>query len=83
MSELKSVCVDRAIPVSGDKRAKASYVNAIFTFKEHQQELAAIPTAVIADPFDEPMTKGSAFGNRTPDTRTCSDSARRTLHERV
>jgi hypothetical protein len=65
MSELKSVCVDRAISVSGDKRAKTSYILAIVSFDRHQQELAIMP---ITDPFDEPMTFGlpSAIELQTP-----------------
>jgi hypothetical protein len=58
MSELKSICVDRAISVIGDRRLKASYISAIEGSDRHQEEIAAMPTIVIADPFDESMTFG-------------------------
>jgi hypothetical protein len=62
MSELKSICVDRlggalrvrAISVIGDRRLKANYISAIEGSDRHQEEIAAMPTIVIADPFDEP-----------------------------
>ncbi len=53
LSELKSICRDRAITVVGDRRLKATYINAIITLEQHHQEPVVPHTAVIADPFDE------------------------------
>jgi hypothetical protein len=73
MSELKSICVDRAISVIGDKRLKASYINAVEGSDRHQE--VSTPTAVSADPFDESVEISISAQIATPQNERCVTAA--------
>jgi hypothetical protein len=52
MSELKAICVSHAIDVVGDKRSKATYINAIESFQSEQTVIEIETLPAIPDPFE-------------------------------
>lgn len=55
MSELKAICVSQSIEVVGDKRSKATYINAIETFQSQQTVIEIIEMPAIPDPFENQL----------------------------
>jgi hypothetical protein len=52
MTELKAICTSHAIEVIGDKRSKATYINAIESFQSEQTVIEIETLPAIPDPFE-------------------------------
>jgi hypothetical protein len=61
MSELKAICVSQSIEVVGDKRSKATYINAIESF----QSLQTVTEIETEQPIDLPLMEAAEMAERS------------------
>ena len=79
MTQLKALCVSHAIEVTGDKRLKATYINAIESFQSKQTVIEIETLPAIPDPFDDSyefvISSETVSQSKVPDVSSIIDKS--------